>query len=260
MYDNEIRKYIEAENALNLMRERAFGMKHYPSREQSDGRRTETLEENQAALLDQMDNSYRVSHNRPVSSSRNTMETNLRRDASHSQAYSGHYTHAQAAQMSTSSSQESSRFKEIEKLCLMQKQKAMLIAERIFDQYLKKGARFEILIPDHVLYGILVKFGCKQCDFDEDASFTSSQYSVRHLFGEHNSGSMRFYQDFNEEILFQNLNQGLFIEVYNYILDQLNDCYQNFRKSLGFLILKEDIKRRELLYEIMIESKFLQIQ
>ena len=34
-------------------------------------------------------------------------------------------------------------------------------------------------------------------------------------------------------------------------------CFKGFRQSLGYQILREDIKREEMLYEVMVEGKFI---
>jgi hypothetical protein len=61
----------------------------------------------------------------------------------------------------------------------------------------------------------------------------------------------------NEEKLMQNLNHSLFFDLYNYTLDQLREAYEEFKESLNYKILKEDILRQEQLYEVMIEGGFI---
>jgi hypothetical protein len=40
-------------------------------------------------------------------------------------------------------------------------------------------------------------------------------------------------------------------------LDSLHEAFEKFKKSLNYVILKEDIKRQEKLYEVMIEGGFV---
>jgi hypothetical protein len=61
----------------------------------------------------------------------------------------------------------------------------------------------------------------------------------------------------NLDTLNQNLNQYLFFELYTLALDKLHVAFENFKDSLNYQILKEDIRRNEKLYEILIEGKFI---
>lgn len=50
------------------------------------------------------------------------------------------------------------------------------------------------------------------------------------------------------------LNEYLFIEVYAFVLDRLREYYTEFKNSDGFMMLEEDIKKQEKLYEILSEA------
>jgi hypothetical protein len=50
------------------------------------------------------------------------------------------------------------------------------------------------------------------------------------------------------------LNEYLFIEVYAFVLDKLREFYADFRKSDGFRMMEEDIRKQEKLYEILSEA------
>jgi hypothetical protein len=50
------------------------------------------------------------------------------------------------------------------------------------------------------------------------------------------------------------LNEYLFIEVYAFVLDKLRKFYSDFKRSDGFRMLEEDIKKQEKLYEILSEA------
>ena len=63
--------------------------------------------------------------------------------------------------------------------------------------------------------------------------------------------------EIDEKILSQNLNRGLFIEIYSKALDDLYEAFDNFKDHIDFKILKEDIKRKEKLYEVLIEGSFI---
>ena len=61
----------------------------------------------------------------------------------------------------------------------------------------------------------------------------------------------------DDKILLQNLNMSLFNDIYTTALDSLHSAFEQFKKSLNYAILKEDIKRQEILYEVMIEGEFI---
>ena len=52
----------------------------------------------------------------------------------------------------------------------------------------------------------------------------------------------------------KNLNEFLFFEVFTATLDNLQEAFKEFKQSINFKILKEDIMRDEKLYEVMIEG------
>jgi hypothetical protein len=60
-----------------------------------------------------------------------------------------------------------------------------------------------------------------------------------------------------EDELTQNLNHLLFFDLYNLVLDNLREAYVEFKESMNFKILEEDIRRKEKLYEVMIEGNFI---
>jgi hypothetical protein len=61
----------------------------------------------------------------------------------------------------------------------------------------------------------------------------------------------------DQDVLFRNLNQGLFYDVYVIALESLDNAFDQFKKSLSFAILREDIKRQEKLFQVMIEGGFV---
>lgn len=54
-----------------------------------------------------------------------------------------------------------------------------------------------------------------------------------------------------------NLNSLLFMDIFNEILEKLKSSYNEFKESIDFLILKEDIRMQERLYEVLIEGKLI---
>jgi hypothetical protein len=58
-------------------------------------------------------------------------------------------------------------------------------------------------------------------------------------------------------VLIHNLNLSLFNEIFTTALGSLDAAFEQFKKSLNYAILKEDIKRQEKLYEVMIEGEFI---
>ena len=58
----------------------------------------------------------------------------------------------------------------------------------------------------------------------------------------------------NEDILNQNLNQHLFVGLFNFTLDALKEAYEEFKQSDDYQILLEDIRRQEKLHDVMIEG------
>lgn len=51
------------------------------------------------------------------------------------------------------------------------------------------------------------------------------------------------YYDINEAVLLKNLNQGLFSELHDTVLKELNEAFEKFKKTDSFNILREDINR-----------------
>ena len=90
------------------------------------------------------------------------------------------------------------------------------IATQIFDQYFKDEAKYFVVLDPQVQR----KFASK------------------------------FNQIEREEVL----NEYLFIEVYAFVLDKLREYYAEFKQSVAFKMLDEDIKKQEKLYEILSEA------
>jgi len=61
----------------------------------------------------------------------------------------------------------------------------------------------------------------------------------------------------NVEGLMKHLNQALFHDVYIQALESLDTAFDQFKKSLSYAILREDIKRQEKLFQVMIEGGFV---
>ena len=57
----------------------------------------------------------------------------------------------------------------------------------------------------------------------------------------------------------KNLNQGLFAELHSLTLKELNDAFEEFKKTDDFNILREDINRQVKLYEVMYEAKLVSL-
>lgn len=136
---------------------------------------------------------------------------------------------------------KSSRMREVERISNLLKMNAMEIAHKIFEDYIAEGARFEVRLDKEVLEAIYARFGLKY-------ESGSSQMLVS------------FVQEVDQEVLKKNLNPSLFVEVYNNVLDQLQVCFDCFKESKGYQILKEDIIRQEILYEVMVEGKFIKLE
>lgn len=74
--------------------------------------------------------------------------------------------------------------------------------------------------------------------------------------------------DSNVELLFRhkyealadNLNEYLFLEVYAFVLDKLREYFVIFKKSPAFKDLEQEITRQERLYEVLVESKMIDLQ
>ena len=58
----------------------------------------------------------------------------------------------------------------------------------------------------------------------------------------------------NEKVLKQNLNEMLFFEVFVDTLDNLKKAFDEFKLSINFKQLEEEMRRSEKLYEVMIEG------
>ena len=74
--------------------------------------------------------------------------------------------------------------------------------------------------------------------------------------------------DQNVEVLFrhkfdsldENLNEYLFLEVYAFVLDKLREYFAIFKESQAFRDLETEITRQERLYEVLVESKMIDLQ
>lgn len=62
----------------------------------------------------------------------------------------------------------------------------------------------------------------------------------------------------DQDVLLQFLNKDLFFEVYTSVLDSLHTAFEEFKKDDKYLFLREDIRRQEKLYEVMIEGSFVE--
>ena len=102
---------------------------------------------------------------------------------------------------------------------------SLSIAIEIFNDYLKKKALNKVEIPMPIKNKIYCKFG---------------------ILGEDESIEIK--------ILEENLDYKLFDDLYRFALKNLNEAYESFKKTQEFQIFKEQVIRKEKLYEVMIEA------
>ena len=123
-------------------------------------------------------------------------------------------------------------------------EQAKTIAINIFDEYLCNDAVSKVTLPDEILCDIYQKFGCRVKD-----SVKSSKKNAK--ASDYNTSLV------NEHILDQNITQSIFYDLYRAVLDELDKGYSVFKQSLNFRVMKEDIRRQEKLYEVLIEGDFV---
>lgn len=64
-------------------------------------------------------------------------------------------------------------------------------------------------------------------------------------------------EEVNEDVLVSYLNQGLFAELHKLTLKELNEAFEQFKKTESYQILREDVNRQVKLYEVMYEAKLV---
>ena len=126
---------------------------------------------------------------------------------------------------------------------------AKAIAIDIFDEYLRTDSKSEVMFDENIKISIFMKFGCEYKD-SIIGSFTEVEEPVYYID--------KFHTDvINEETLHQNLNQFLFHELYMQVLDCLEEAYDDFKESVSYKVLLEDIRRQEKLYEVLMEGNLV---
>ena len=55
----------------------------------------------------------------------------------------------------------------------------------------------------------------------------------------------------------ENLNEYLFIELYAYVLDKLREHFDNFKGSVQFVELEDQISKQEKLYEVLVDASII---
>ena len=55
----------------------------------------------------------------------------------------------------------------------------------------------------------------------------------------------------------QNLNPYLFHDLFNAVLESLEEAFSLFKMTINYHVLKEEIRRKEKLYEVMVEGKLI---
>ena len=63
-----------------------------------------------------------------------------------------------------------------------------------------------------------------------------------------------------EESLEDTMDQNfdlIFIEVYAFVLDKLREYFELFKRSNAFLELENEIRKKERLYEILVEANLI---
>ena len=99
------------------------------------------------------------------------------------------------------------------------------MAIRIFAEYLQDGAEYQVQLDPLVHQRFIEKF---------------NQFDPEH-------------PDYSNCDL-------IFIEVYAYVLDKLREYFDLFRKSNAFTELENEIRKKERLYEILVEASLISNQ
>ena len=121
------------------------------------------------------------------------------------------------------------------------------IALTIFEEYLKYDARYYVRLEPAIRTELYKKFGYIMPLADQ-TSIEKTQINSSTVVGDFGV---------NVEGLMKHLNQALFHDVYIQALESLDTAFDQFKKSLSYAILREDIKRQEKLFQVMIEGGFV---
>ena len=127
----------------------------------------------------------------------------------------------------------------------------------IFDQYLRDESEYRINIDYTAKINIYKKFGIYLSSQNLQMAQQESpngkdagqglpiwpQQSESVLKNDVSGNSDEDYYEINEAVLMKNLNQYLFAELHNLTLKELNDAFEEFKKTDDFNILREDINR-----------------
>jgi hypothetical protein len=123
---------------------------------------------------------------------------------------------------------------------------------QIFEEYLKTEARYYVRLEPNIRIELYKKFGQILPIMELGEMISESGTSK---INDSVVANVEFAVD--QDVLFRNLNQGLFYDVYVIALESLDNAFDQFKKSLSFAILREDIKRQEKLFQVMIEGGFV---
>lgn len=140
-------------------------------------------------------------------------------------------------------------------------EEAKLIAIKIFNEYLREDAEYRINIEPVAKTNIYKKFGIflnsgapggqgaapdgkggRELPMWPQPSDSGTKNDVSGT-SDDNANSAEDLYEINEAILLKNLNQGLFAELHTLTLKELNDAFEDFKKTDDFNILREDINR-----------------
>jgi len=132
----------------------------------------------------------------------------------------------------------------------------IVIAQKIFEEYLTFDSGFAIILDDSVRCNIYKKFGCPLRDemqdiYTEEITDESLSKKLKNVnvsksgpgYELMNDPSSYDHTKTDEKVLIHNLNLSLFNEIFTTALGSLDAAFEQFKKSLNYAILKEDIKR-----------------
>jgi hypothetical protein len=114
----------------------------------------------------------------------------------------------------------------------------------IFDYYIRKEGEMKVHIDDTIRCNLFHKFGCEM-------SSNKIVSETQNLVEQYNDDII------NQDILVQNLNPYLFHDLFNAVLESLEEAFSLFKKTINYHVLKEEIRRKEKLYEVMVEGKLI---
>ena len=99
-------------------------------------------------------------------------------------------------------------------------------------------------IEDTIRCNLFNKFGC---EFESNKIVSETQ----NLMEQYNDDII------NSDILMQNLNPYLFHDLFNAVLESLEEAFNIFSMTIDYQVLKEEIRRKEKLYGVMMEGKLI---